>query len=126
MRFSKIAAGVIAGMAAWLAVAAHAHEGATGIVKERMDAMTESGKAMKAATESIRANRDLASIKGDALAISATAARIAALFPPGSDQKPTDAKPEIWTHWDDSRHVPTNSGTRARSWRLWSIPATRR
>jgi cytochrome c556 len=101
MRVSKTTAGVIAGMAATLTIAAHAHEGATGIVKERMDAMTESGKAMKAATESIRANRNLASIKDEALAISATAERITALFPPGSDQKPTDSKPEIWTHWDD-------------------------
>jgi cytochrome c556 len=93
--------GLIVGVAVTARANALAHEGATGIVKERMDAMTESGKAMKAATESIRANRDLASIKDRALAISATAARIAALFPPGSDQKPTDAKPEIWSHWDD-------------------------
>ncbi len=102
MRLSKIQLGLIAGVAvAVVATSAFAHEGATGIVKERMDAMTESGKAMKAAAESIRANRGFASIKDGALAISATAGRIAALFPPGSDQKPTDAKPEIWIHWDD-------------------------
>ncbi len=45
---------------------AHAHEGATGIVKERMDAMTESAKAMKAAAETIRTNRGLASVGDDA------------------------------------------------------------
>jgi cytochrome c556 len=78
-----------------------AHEGAVGIVKERMDAMTEAGKAMKEAGERIRANRDLAGIKDDAEIVAAMAARIGRQFPPGSDQRPTDARPEIWAHWVD-------------------------
>jgi cytochrome c556 len=78
-----------------------AHEGATGIVKERMDAMTQAGKAVKSISEHIQANRNLGSIKDDALTIEANAGRIPSWFPPGSDQKPTDAKPEIWSHWDD-------------------------
>lgn len=78
-----------------------AHEGATGIIKERMDAMEQMGKAAKAMSERIQANRNLASIKDDALMIEGNAARIASWFPPGSDWKPTDAKPEIWAHWED-------------------------
>jgi cytochrome c556 len=78
-----------------------AHEGAIGIVKERMDAMTEAGKAMKDAGERIRANRSLSGVKDDARTVAAVASRIDSLFPPGSDQRPTDAKPDIWTHWDD-------------------------
>jgi len=72
-----------------------------GIVKERMDDMTGAGKAMKDAGERIRSGRSLATIKDDARTIAAVASRIGSLFPPGSDQRPTDAKPEIWMHWDD-------------------------
>ena len=80
---------------------ANAHEGATGIVKERMDAMSAMGKATKAISERLRANRNLPAIKGDAAAIQAAAGQIPAWFPPGSNASPTDAKPEIWTAWDD-------------------------
>ena len=96
-------AGLIAATIAAAMPLALAHEGATGIVKERMVAMTESAKAMKAAAEAIRANRNLASVSDDAKTVAANAARIAALFPPGSVQQPTDAKPEIWSNWDDFR-----------------------
>jgi cytochrome c556 len=78
-----------------------AHEGATGIVKERMDAMTQAGKAMKEAGERIKAKRDLPAIKDDARTVTEVAARIVHEFPRGSDQHPTDAKPEIWARWDD-------------------------
>lgn len=77
-----------------------AHEGATGLVKERMDQMNDMGKAMKAMAEQLRANR-LSSLDGEVAVIHAAAVRIPQLFPPGSDQRPTDAKPEIWSRWDD-------------------------
>lgn len=93
---------VTALVAALLVVgSARAHEGATGIVKDRMDGMQRMGETMKMIADRLAANRDLAAIGPDAGAIAATARRIPALFPPGSDWKPTDAKPEIWTGWDD-------------------------
>jgi cytochrome c556 len=101
MKRMKIPAGVLAAAIALLPPQSPAHEGATGIVKERMDAMTQAGKAMKDTGEHIRAGHDLSAIKRAAQAIATVAAGIGRQFPAGSDQHPTDAKPEIWTHWDD-------------------------
>jgi cytochrome c556 len=78
-----------------------AHEQATGVVKERMDAMESMAKAMKAINQRIKANRDLASVKADAQAIQEAAAKIPALFPPGSNQHPSEAKAVIWKTWSD-------------------------
>ena len=97
----NITAGSLAAVVALSPSQSPAHEGATGIVKERMDAMTEAGKAMKDAGERIRSKGDLAGVKDDALAVAVVAAKIGAQFPVGSDRHPTDARPEIWTHWDD-------------------------
>jgi len=91
----------VAGVLTLIPLISPAHEGAMGIVKDRMDAMTEAGRAMKDAGERIRSGRSLAEVKDDARTIAAVASRIASLFPPGSDQRPTEARPEIWTRWDD-------------------------
>jgi cytochrome c556 len=78
-----------------------AHEGATGIVKERMEAMETMGKLMKAMGRKIEINRNLASIKVDADKIGDAAQRIPDWFPIASNQPPSDAKPEIWPRWDE-------------------------
>jgi cytochrome c556 len=78
-----------------------AHDLATGVVKERMDAMESMAKAMKAITQRIKANRDLGSIKGDAQAIRELALKMTLSFPPGSNQHPSGAKPAIWQKWPD-------------------------
>jgi cytochrome c556 len=101
MNRMKITAGIILAATALLPSPSPAHEGATGVVKERMDAMTQAGKAVKDAGERIRAGHDLSAIKQDAQVIATVTAGIGNQFPAGSDQHPTDAKPEIWTHWDD-------------------------
>jgi len=78
-----------------------AHEHATGVVKERMDMMEAMAKRLKAIRERIDAKRDLAAIKTDAEAIAAQAPHLVHLFPPGSTQKPTDARGTIWQNWND-------------------------
>lgn len=80
-----------------------AHEGATGIVKERMDAMASMSHAMKAIGKSIEANRDLAAVQNEAGRVREVAAHIPQWFPPGSTAKPTDALPTIWQRWPDFR-----------------------
>jgi len=88
-----------------------AHEGASGVVKERMDAMKSMGKAVKAMSERAKSGRDLTAIRPDAQAIRRLAANIAALFPAGSTQHPTQAKAAIWQNWADfeSRAKATES-----------------
>lgn len=84
--------------------AAFAHGGATGIVKERMDAMGAMGDAVKTLSAMMRGEteydegvvqREAAKLKahgGDAMT---------SLFPEGSDGAPSEAKPEIWSNWDE-------------------------
>src|SRR4029077_10603222 len=88
-------------MVVFATASATAHDHATGIVKERMDAMESMAKHMKAISERIKSNHDLAAIKADAEAIAALAPHIAHQFPPGSTQYPTQAKTAIWQNWPD-------------------------
>ena len=78
-----------------------AHEGATGITKERMDSMESMSKAMKAIRRCVEGNRNIAAIQAEAERIRELAIRIPQWFPTGSDAKPTDALPAIWQRWTD-------------------------
>src|SRR5258707_397237 len=80
-------------------VMAPAHEGATGIVKERMDAMESMAKAMKAIDRRIKAKGNLAAIADDASRIHTIGARIPQQFPSGTHQHPSEALPAIWRQW---------------------------
>ena len=76
-----------------------AHERATGIVKERMDLMVSLGEAMKALKGEIQRE---AAVDGTALIdaakrISEHSKRMQDLFPEGSMDPPSVARPEIWT-----------------------------
>ena len=99
MRTGASAICALAIAAAWLPSAAHDH--ATGVVKERMDMMEMMAKRMKAIRERIDGKRDLAAIKADAEAIASQAPHLVHLFPPGSTQRPTDARATIWQSWAD-------------------------
>jgi cytochrome c556 len=80
-----------------------AHGGATGIVKERMDAMSDMSKAMKTLTPIIRGKTEY-----DSSLVSELALRIAnqsgqhllMMFPEGTEGDPSEAKPAIWAQWD--------------------------
>lgn len=78
-----------------------AHEGASGIVKERMDAMKALGALTKSMAEKIKGNRNLASLAADAREIASLADKMPGWFPPGSTQSPTEAAAEIWTDFAD-------------------------
>lgn len=83
--------------------AAFAHGGATGIVKERMDAMSAMSQAAKSMGSMMRGN-----VTYDADTVRAAAAEIKAhagsamtqLFPAESDGMPSEARAEIWSDWD--------------------------
>ncbi len=84
-----------------LAGLALAHEGATGIVKERMDGMKAIGTAMKSLSKTLRSETpDQTLIVVSAKAIRAHSGQaMLDLFPKGSLEKPTEASPNIWTDW---------------------------
>ena len=79
-----------------------AHGGATGIVKERMDAMGVISDNMKLIGQMLKGQQEYSLSE-----IAAAASRIAdhsgkeitRLFPEGSTNSPSEAKPEIWLDW---------------------------
>jgi cytochrome c556 len=83
------------------ALAHEGHEHATGVVRERMERMTDMGKRLLAISKRLRVNKELDRIGPDARAIHELAAKITAEFPPGSTQFQTAAKPVIWQQWND-------------------------
>lgn len=83
---------------------AAAHENATGVVKERMKAMETIGKSMKQLALLIRGKQPYQSgeIKKHALIIQNHGGEhLTMLFPNGSTDMPSEARPEIWKNWDE-------------------------
>ncbi|HEX8666125.1 MAG TPA: cytochrome c [Beijerinckiaceae bacterium] len=78
-----------------------AHEGATGIVKQRMDEMEHVGRVVKRINERLKSKRGLAEIARDAEEIRAAAARAPSLFPPGSRDGHTEATAAVWERWPE-------------------------
>jgi len=85
----------------WAALAHEGHEHATGVVRERMELMTDIGKRLLAISKRLRANKELDRVGPDARAVHELARKITEKFPPGSTQSPTAAKPVIWQQWED-------------------------
>ena len=73
-----------------------AHSGAKGIVKERMDYFKASQDNLKKIRTHIR-NENYASIIPLANSIASWSARMSDYFPAGSDTKPSEASPKIWS-----------------------------
>jgi cytochrome c556 len=93
---------------AGLATLALAHEGATGVVKERMDLMKRQQKDMKLIGDMARGKQQFDAVKATDAArdVVVTSKKISDLFPEGSNGHPSDAKDEIWQNWDDfTRHA---------------------
>jgi cytochrome c556 len=85
-----------------------AHDHATGIVKERMEAMTSMAKRQKAISQRLKDKRELATIKADAEAIASLASHIPHMFPAGGTQPPTQARARF------GRTCPTSRARHAR------------
>ena len=71
-----------------------AHGGATGVVKQRMDAMVDIGRAMKTVRDAVERSRPDAA-RDAAARIAGHARRIPTLFPDGSFNHPSEALPAI-------------------------------
>lgn len=87
-----------------IAGAVWAHSGATGVVKERMDGMMAMGKSVKEITPMMRGKTDYDPERVRAFAEEVrrhSGEAMTKLFPEGSDGAPSEAKPNIWTDWDE-------------------------
>lgn len=95
---------------------AYAHGSATGIVKERMEAMESMGDAVKKLAAMMRGETEYsaASVKAEAGTIRQHAGEaITKLFPEGSAGEPSEARPEIWSNWDEFSALATQLETLA-------------
>ena len=81
-----------------LSTVSFAHDGAEGVVKERMDRFKENKKAMKAIKGNLAG--DTAVIAQKASEIEAWAKDMVNFFPEGSTQPPSEALPAIWKEFD--------------------------
>ena len=83
-----------------VASAVYAHQGAKGVVMERMETMKTLAKAMKSVSLMVRGKtpfeRDKVMVEANAIA--KHGARIVGLFPKGSGDGVSEASPAIW--WD--------------------------
>src|SRR6056297_200665 len=86
-----------------LSVTAFAHSGATGLVKERMDAMKTMGDAVKRIKPMMsgEAAYDEAAVREAAQAIAEEAGTaMTKKFPEGSTDHPSEVLPRTWDEWD--------------------------
>lgn len=92
---------VLAGLALTAVPAVSAHDGATGVVKERMDAMKAMGGAMKSLVAMMKGEKpfDAMAASSAGMTINEKASGMLKLFPKGSDDAVSRAKPEVWTDW---------------------------
>ena len=97
------AIGVLAAALCIAAVGAAAHKGATGVVLDRMNGMTAMRDVMANLAPMMQgtAPYDPAVVSEGARILEGHAgASMADLFPEGSSEGTTFAKPEIWSEWD--------------------------
>ena len=114
MKTSTILAGALVPAAISLSVAvAFAHGGATGIVKERMEAMEAMGKAVKKTAAMLRgeAAYDAAIVRETATIIKAhSGAALTKLFPKGTGGGASEARADIWTDWETFKALASRLG----------------
>lgn len=95
-----LATGALVLAATWAA----AHEGAMGVVKERMDAMDKIGDANRSLVAIARGRADfnLETVQNAAKVLAENSGQsFLDAFPEGSTDDISEALPAIWENWDD-------------------------
>ena len=95
--------------------AAMAHKGAAGVVMHRMNMMKDLQKAMRDMAAMLQGERryDAARFVTHAVTIRAHARRLPAMFPKGSNPRPSEALPTVWRDWNDFLVVMKAMGSSA-------------
>lgn len=101
MRATSVLCVLGAGLLALSSSLSPAHEGATGVVKQRMDDMKKMGRTVKRINERLTSKRALGEIGGDAEEIRTAAARMPSLFPEGSRDGHSEAMAAVWDRWPE-------------------------
>ena len=102
MRELKFLVGAAVALTMTVSIAAIAHEGATGVVKERMDGMKAIGQQVKIMVPMMKGALpyDPEQVAKSATIIeSHSGETFTALFPEGSNEHPSEALSDIWDDW---------------------------
>jgi cytochrome c556 len=98
----RLAAGALALILGLAAVSATAHQGASGIVKERMDTMSAIARNMKALATMVKTDKvDPQAAKAIGSRVAEHASLFPTQFPEGSLSQVSEARAEIWADFDD-------------------------
>lgn len=104
-----------------IGVAALAHGGATGIVKERMDGMSAMGKAVKVLAPMMRGqtpyDADQVRASADVMIVHA-GEQMTRLFPEGTGGMPSAALPSVWKDWESFTELAKQLGSYAEGMKL--------
>ena len=84
-------------------IGAGAHQGASGVILQRMILMEDVGTAMRVMAAMFKAETpyDPGVLARQSSTLSSLSKRIPGLFPAGSIQKPSEARPAIWRDWQE-------------------------
>ncbi|WP_156111709.1 c-type cytochrome [Thalassospira australica] len=100
----KIVAGAAIALTMGCSIAAIAHEGATGVVKERMEGMKSIGQQVKIMVPMLKGTLPYDPVqveKSAGIIESHSGETFTALFPEGSNGHPSEALSDIWDDWSD-------------------------
>jgi cytochrome c556 len=78
---------------------ASAHEGATGVVKERMDRFKASKTSLQTIKQALK-TEDWTVLQTEAEQLNVWANEMVEYFPEGSNQAPSEARDAVWLDWD--------------------------
>ncbi len=93
---------------------AYAHSGAKGVIKQRMDAMSDIAKNMKIIGAMMKNGEfNALTLSASALNIQNHANQISEQFPTDSLEMPSEALPAIWVEWDDFIKIADKLGNDA-------------
>ena len=87
-----------------LSFSSKAHDGATGIIKHRMEAMKTIGQSMKGLADMMQGKRFYEPVRTHQLAQTIEmygGSKLTELFPKNSLEEPTQALPVIWSDWKE-------------------------
>tara|TARA_E500000318_G_scaffold42924_1_gene40949 strand:- start:2099 stop:2548 length:450 start_codon:yes stop_codon:yes gene_type:complete len=117
----KFIVGAAVALAMSVSISAIAHEGATGVVKERMDGMKSIGQQVKIMVPMLKGTLpyDPAKVAESAGIIESHAGEnFTKLFPEDSDGHPSEALPTIWDDWSKFNDIASDLQSRANALKM--------
>lgn len=112
----KVLAGAVVALSMVASIAAIAHEGATGVIKERMDGMEAIGQQVKVMVPMMKGTLpyDPEQVAKSATIIeNHSGETFTALFPEGSNEKPSEALSDIWDEWSKFTELANELNSKA-------------